>query len=120
MSSKTKYILFFVLSAIVGAINGIFGGGGGILCIPVLKKLLNLNDKQAHATAVMVMGLISLPTLIVYISTLQFDWLPTILVTVGSLIGGLVGVKLLNKLSNKALNICYIILLLLCAVKSFF
>ena len=120
MSNKLKYILFFLLSALVGAINGFFGGGGGILCIPVLKKMLKLDDKQAHATAVLIMGLISLPTLFVYLMTLKFDWSQVIFVTIGSLIGGFVGAKLLNKISNKTLNFFYIILLLFCGIKSFF
>ncbi len=119
MRPKTKLIIFFILSGVVGAINGIFGGGGGILCIPIFKKLLGLPEKQAHATAVLVMSIISIPTLIIYLTTLHFEVSRLIFVTLGALIGGLIGAKLLGKLSDKTLNILYILVLVLSAVKSF-
>jgi uncharacterized protein len=119
MKSNSKLILFFVLSCLVGAINGIFGGGGGILCIPIFKKLLKLPEKQAHATAVLVMSIISLPTLAIYLATLHFQFSQLIFVTLGSLVGGLIGVCLLGKLSDKSLNILYILVLILSAIKSF-
>ncbi len=120
MKERYKYIIFFVLSGIIGLINGLFGGGGGVLCIPVLKKLLKMEDKEAHATAVLVMAIISIPTLIVYLSTLQFDLSELIFVTIGTLIGGGIGVLLLKKFSNKIINILYIVVLFLCALKCFF
>ncbi len=119
MDKNYKILIFFLCSAIVGIVNGIFGGGGGIICVPIFKKLLNFNDKQAHATAVLVMSIISIPTLIIYLSTLSFSLEQTLLVTFGSLIGGLIGIKLLNLFSNKTINILFIIVLLLSAVKMF-
>ncbi len=120
MTQKWKYFMFFLLSALVGVINGIFGGGGGILCIPVFKKLLNMEDKTAHATAVLVMSIISIPTLIIYLSTLSVDLGQILFVTMGSLIGGLFGFLLLKKFDNKTINILYIVVLIACAVKCFF
>ena len=120
MTQKWKYFMFFLLSALVGVINGIFGGGGGILCIPVFKKLLNMEDKTAHATAVLVMSIISIPTLIIYLSTLSVDLGQILFVTIGSLIGGLFGFLLLKKFDNKTINILYIVVLIACAVKCFF
>ncbi len=119
MKSNSKLILFFLLSCFVGAINGIFGGGGGILCIPIFKKLLKFSEKQAHATAVLVMSIISIPTLVIYLSTLRFDVSQLIFVTIGSLVGGLIGTNLLGKLSDKTLNVLYILVLVLSAIKSF-
>lgn len=120
MKEKRKYIIFFILSGIIGLINGLFGGGGGILCIPVLKKLLKMEDREAHATAVLVMAIVSIPTLIIYLSTIQFNFSEVIFVTLGSLIGGLIGILLLKKFSNKVINILYIIVLFACAIKCFF
>lgn len=119
MKSSKNLVLFFILSCFVGAINGIFGGGGGILCIPIFKKILKLSDKQAHATAVLVMSIISIPTLIIYITTLHFQFSQLIYVTIGSLVGGLIGTNLLGKLSDKTLNLLYILVLVLSAIKSF-
>ena len=120
MDKKHKILIFFLSSCFVGIINGIFGGGGGILCIPVLKNLLNFDEKHAHSTAVLIMSIISIPTLIIYLSTLTFSWGEVMLVTVGSLVGGIIGSKLLGVFSNKTINILFIIVLILSALKMFF
>lgn len=120
MDQKKKYLLFFLFSFIVGAINGIFGGGGGILAIPVLKKILNLSDKEAHATSVLVISIISVPTLIVYFCTIKFNILHAILVTIGTLIGGVIGSIVLVKINDKTLNLLYILVLILSGIKMFF
>ena len=41
-------------AALVGFICGFFGGGGGLVCVPVLERVYKLPTKQAHATAIMV------------------------------------------------------------------
>ena len=37
-----------------------FGGGGGMVCVPILQKVLFLESKQAHATAIAVIFPLSL------------------------------------------------------------
>ena len=36
---------------LLGAVNGLFGGGGGMIGVPVLSDVLGYERKQAHATA---------------------------------------------------------------------
>lgn len=120
MKPKLKLFYFFLTSIFVGIINGIFGGGGGMLCVPFLKILLNLNDKQAHATTVLVMSIISIPTLIVYISTQAFSFFNAIFLTFGVIVGGIIGSKILNKINNETLNIIFIILMLSVGIKMLF
>lgn len=120
MSNKLKLLLFFVSSAIVGIINGIFGGGGGMICVPLLKLLLGLNDKQSHASSVLVMAIISIPTIVVYITTQTFNWGNVIMLTIGVLIGGLIGTKLLKDLNNETINIIFIFLMFSAGIKMLF
>ena len=120
MKNKTRLILFLVFSMVIGAINGIFGGGGGMLCVPLLKWLLKLDDKSSHATTVLIMAIISVPTLIVYITTLPFDLTSVTFVTLGVVVGGFIGSKLLKKLSNDTINIAFIILMFLASLKMIF
>ena len=120
VKNKTRLILFLVFSMVIGAINGIFGGGGGMLCVPLLKWLLKLDDKSSHATTVLIMAIISVPTLIVYITTLPFDLTSVTFVTLGVVVGGFIGSKLLKKLSNDTINIAFIILMFLASLKMIF
>ena len=91
MDKNGRFLLFFLLAGIVGLINGLFGGGGGMLCVPIFKKMLALPDKKAHATTIAAISLISFPTLCIYLCTLDYSWQNIILVTIGTLFGGVVG-----------------------------
>lgn len=120
MDKKKKTIIFFVFAGLVGIINGLFGGGGGMLCVPIFKALLKLEDKSSHATAVMVMSIVSIPTLIIYLFSLPFKTDVGILVTIGSLVGGLVGSFILKKINNRLLNFLFVLVLIASGLKMFF
>lgn len=120
MDNKGKSIIFFIFAALVGIINGLFGGGGGMLCVPVFKKLLSLNDKSSHATAVMVMSIISIPTLIIYLLSLPFNFDAAPWVTVGALMGGIAGSFVLKKMNNRLLNFLFVLVLIASGLKCFF
>ena len=119
--NKNLIVILFLLSAVVvGFINGIFGGGGGMLCVPLLKMFLGLDDKKAHASAVLVMAIISIPTLIIYITTIQISWISAIFLSLGVLFGGLIGGALLKKLKNDVINIIFIIIMFVAGFKMIF
>ena len=115
-----KKVLFLFSALFVGFINGLFGGGGGMLCVPLLKIFLDLEDKEAHATAVLIMALISIPTLIIYITTLTFNLSNALFLSFGVLGGGIIGSFILNKINNKTLNIIFILITLLAGIRMLF
>ena len=107
---KWQIILF---GALIGIINGFFGGGGGMVVVPLLNKLFGLEQKKAQATAIFVILPISLISTIVYMchkSVAFVSGWPVILGIVG---GGVVGATLLNKLNNKVVKYIFIFFMLL-------
>ena len=44
-----------VTGALAGVVNGFFGGGGGMVLVPLLRGWLGLEDKRAFASSVAVM-----------------------------------------------------------------
>ncbi|MBR7090882.1 MAG: TSUP family transporter, partial [Clostridia bacterium] len=60
-----KIILFVIGGVLVGVANGLFGGGGGMLCVPMLL-LAGLENQKAQATAILIMTPISIASVIVY------------------------------------------------------
>ena len=43
-----------ILGALIGIINGFFGGGGGMIVVPLLTEKFGFSQKQAQATAIFV------------------------------------------------------------------
>ena len=119
MSKKRKECIFFVLVGLItGFINGFFGGGGGMVCVPLLEKICNMEEKQAHATALCLILPLSIVSSFIYIYQNDLNFLFLIIITLGSVIGGFFGAKLLVKINSKVLRIIFAVLMLFVGVKS--
>ena len=114
---KKKAILLAVCGLAVGAVNGLFGAGGGMLAVPVLTFAAGPGEKKAHATAIAGILPLCLVSTGVYAGRGTFDYSglpPTI---AGVLIGGLTGAVALKKLSAPVLNFLFYGLMLFAGVK---
>ncbi len=100
---KNKGNLFVCIctGAISGAVNGIFGGGGGMIVVPMLTKLLRYEEKKAHATAILIILPLSIVSGLLYLVFGNFPLSTGIPVVIGVVVGGVVGALLLSKLSSK-------------------
>ena len=58
-SNKRTEVKSIVCGAATGAANGLFGGGGGMIAVPLLRAQ-GLEEKRAHATAIAVILPVSL------------------------------------------------------------
>lgn len=90
---------------IVGVANGLFGAGGGTLLVPVLDKFIP--TQKAHATALAVILPLSVVSAIVYVFGVDVNWSAVLWVSAGGVCGGVVGAKLLSKISGAWLNIIF-------------
>lgn len=105
-----------VCGTLIGAINGFFGGGGGMICVPLLL-LLGLSNKKAQATAILVMVPISIASAIVYYSNGNLDMGVALFVCLGSVVGGVLGALLLKKLNNLTLQYIFAFVVLAAGIK---
>lgn len=110
---KVKFWQIFLFGALIGLINGFFGGGGGMVVVPLLTKLFNMEQKKAQATALFVILPISLVSTIVYMCNNSIDFASGWPVIAGIIGGGLIGAKLLNKLNNNAIKGIFVFFMLL-------
>lgn len=118
MFSKVKEKLTYILSGIaIGVINGFFGGGGGMICVPVLEKLLKLDSKHSHATALAVIFPISFCSGIIYLISGNLNWKIFAFVVVGFVLGGIFGAYFLKKLNNDVIRIIFTIVVFVAGVK---
>lgn len=104
--------LCVLVGLVLGFVNGFLGGGGGMLCVPLLVFALGLPDKRAHATAILVMLPISLVSFVVYALNMEIEWMLALWVTLGSVAGGLLGSILLKKLSNAWLRAIFALIMI--------
>lgn len=116
---KQSYALI-ISGLIIGFINGFLGGGGGTLLVVVLLIALDLHQKEAHATAMLVILPISLLSAFVYYLNGSVQWLPTLYVTLGVIAGGVAGAFLLNILKGNAVKLIFALIMLIAGVRMFF
>lgn len=108
---KNKVILG-LLGSVIGLVNGFFGGGGGMICVPALQKACFLNQKQSHATAILVILPLSIMSAVVYSFNGYVELFPLLSVGGGVVLGGIFGALLLKKISSKILQIIFVLLML--------
>ena len=115
-----KYWKHIVIGILSGFLNGLFGAGGGSVVVPAMEKFLDIDEKKSHATAIGIILLFSLVSMGFYLYKGFFDFKLWIPVTSGGVIGGLVGAKLLSKISKKWLKIIFGGVIMATAVKMIF
>lgn len=121
---KGKYFDFNIKNTVIGLftgfINGVFGSGGGTLLVPILNNLLKVEEHKSHATALAIIIFLSTTSSIIYISKGTYDIKLTIQAAIGSIIGGIIGAKLLCKVTGKFLRISFGIVMIIAALRMVF
>lgn len=99
MKFTKKHINSFLWGILIGAVNALFGAGGGMLTVPKLKKI-GKSQKAAQANAISVILPITLISAVLYFcrGNLQissvFKYIPT------GLLGAILGTFCLKKISS--------------------
>ena len=107
-----KTLLLVSLGGVIGFLNGFFGGGGGMVCVPSLEKVLNLDNKRAHATAIAVIFPLSVVSCAIYIFKGAIESLPLLTVGLGVLLGGIIGSIALKIMPGKVIRIVFAFVML--------
>ena len=106
--SKTQ-VQRIVCGGLVGLANSFFGGGGGMIAVPLLKGT-GLDEKESHATAILVILPVSLLSFFIYFARGYFQASVAIPAGIGVLFGGLLGAKALQKLPVKWVGVTFAVL----------
>lgn len=115
--ANKRRLLLIAAGLVIGAINGLFGSGGGMLVVPALAFIAGLDDRHAHATAIAIVLPLCAVSSVVYALGGGYDYsvfAPTIL---GVLAGGVLGAALLKKTSNNILPFIFYGLMLFAGIK---
>ena len=107
--SNGKNILRIICGGAVGAANSFFGGGGGMIAVPLLEKT-GISEKESHATAILLILPVSLLSFLFYYFRGNYDFSVLIPTAIGVTAGGTLGAKFLCKMSVKSVRVVFAIL----------
>lgn len=98
-----------IVGGAVGAANSVFGGGGGMLAVPLLSKT-GLSGKEAHATAILAILPVSALSFLLYAARGYCDPFVLIPTALGVTFGGALGAFFLQKLPKKSIVLTFALL----------
>lgn len=116
LKGRIKNFIMLLAGLVVGALNGLLGSGGGMICVPMLKRF-GLEQKKAQATAMFVILPISIASMIIYITRGGFNFGANIFVIAGVIAGGIIGAKILNKMNNNLVGIIFALIMLVAGIR---
>lgn len=105
---------------LTGSVNGLFGGGGGMVAVPLVKNLLGYSERQSHATAILIIAPVCAASAITYIIGGYFQANVVIPAALGALAGGYMGAKLLKVMPEIFVNIIFIAVMLAAGIRMLF
>ena len=105
--NKTSPFILLLLGAVIGFINGFWGGGGGMLCVPTLTYIVGLEEKKSHATAILIMLPLCIASFVIYLINGYLNIQTTLIVGGGFIVGGLAGAYFLKKINNVVLKLIF-------------
>lgn len=117
MKNKERALKGVYTGVLTGVANGLFGGGGGMIAVPLLKRLLGYSERQSHATAILIIAPICLASSLVYVFNGYIRADIVIPAAAGSVAGGLLGALALGKLPEELVNIAFIAAMLVAGIR---
>lgn len=118
MQKKRTWLSPALAGAAAGLANGFFGGGGGMILVPLLVRRCGLSQRQAFATSVAVILPLCIFSSIIYYLRGGLDLMTALPYLVGGLVGGWVGGKVFKKLNMTWLRRAFALLILYGGVKA--
>lgn len=117
LKTVRKNIKSISAGGLTGAVNGLFGGGGGMVAVPLLKSVSGYGDKLAHATAILIIAPVCAASALVYVVNGYAQANVIIPASLGSVAGGIAGAYLLGKCPKLLVDLIFIAVMLAAGVR---
>lgn len=117
---KKEWWLPALSGAAAGLVNGFFGGGGGMVLVPLLVSRCKLDQRRAFATSVAIILPLCALSSAIYFFRGGLELSAALPYLAGGLIGGYAGGKLFRTLNMDWLRRAFALLILYGGVKSLF
>ena len=117
---KIGVMLKILTGFFAGLVNGLFGGGGGMIVVPSLRYMLKYRTANAHATAIAIILPVSVLSGVFYTAFGNFALTPVSFTALGVIAGGVIGALLLKKLSSLPITVVFSAVMAAAGVKMLF
>lgn len=114
-----KNIKNFIAAPLIGVVNSLFGSGGGLIAVPVIRCSVS-DQKKAQANALAVTVVLSLISVIVYWYNGYFHFTQSLKYIPFGFAGALVGTKLLKKAPDNLLKKIFSVFILWAGFRALF
>lgn len=102
---------------LAGIANGLFGGGGGMVLLPILSRFDHLEPRKLYATCVAVIFPLSLVSAVVYLFRGGVSFSEAAPYLLGGALGGFLGGKLYGRVPIQWFRRLFALFLLYAAVR---
>ena len=116
---KLKKNFKYIAGALIcGFMNGIFGSGGGILVVPLLRSL-GIESKKAHATSVLVILFLSILSFVLYIYSYSFNLQDVLIMLPFGMFGAFIGSFVLKNIKTSLLRRIFGVIVIFSSLRLF-
>lgn len=98
-------ILFYSSTFVAGFISSLFGIGGGVIFVPLMIMIIGLTMNLAAPTSQFILMITSLVGLTTHIILGNPQYVPAVLLSVGTFGGAQIGSRLISKVSEQKLRL---------------
>ena len=107
-----------VAGGLAGLCNGFFGGGGGMVLVPLLTRRCGLDQRQAFATSVAIILPLCVLSSAIYLLRGGLDLMAALPYLAGGLAGGFLGGRVFRRVNMLWLRRAFALLILYGGVRS--
>lgn len=97
--------------AFAGLYSGFLGLGGGFLIVPLLRRGLNMTQRQAVGTSLMAVAILAIPGTVTHALLGNIDWPVALGLAVGVIPGATLGAKLMVRSSERTAKVTFALLM---------
>ncbi len=112
--------MIYIVGLITGVLNGLFASGAGQILVFYLIYIIKQETHISRAASVSVLSISSIFALFGYSKIVDFEITKIIILVIVSIIGGVIGSKIMKKIPADILNIVSGVIIISLTVYRFF
>lgn len=113
---KKKKLALCLFGAIIGFVNALFGAGGGMICVPLLKKI-GLEQKNAQATTLCVILPLTVISAGIYLFKGYMNISDAFVYIIPGFVGSIAAVLIFKKIQNSTMKKIFALFMLWAGIR---